>query len=71
MDHAISIPTTIFVLYKTLHFLPLESRNYLVGILLKKYFYQLFFSWSFNIRDIFIALMLYQIEYAYIQKKMI
>jgi hypothetical protein len=30
--------------------------------------YRLFFSWSYNIRDLFMALFLYQIEYLYIIK---
>lgn len=32
----------------------------------KKYIYKFFFSWSYNIRDLFVALFLYQIEYIYI-----
>ena len=31
-----------------------------------KFFYQLFFSWSYNIRDVFIALFLYQVEYFFV-----
>ena len=31
-----------------------------------KFFYNLFFSWSYNIRDVFIALLLYQFEYLYV-----
>ncbi len=71
IDHALSAPTSLFMLYKTLHFLPLDARNHILQEILKKYFYKLFFSWSFNIRDIFIALFLYQIEYSYIQKNIL
>ena len=31
-------------------------------------FYQLFFSWSYNIRDVFIALFLYQVEYFFVMR---
>ena len=66
IDHAVSSPTSLFLLYKTLHYLPLDARNHVISEILKKFFYQLLFSWSYNIRDIFIALLLYQIEFAYI-----
>ena len=40
----------------------------IVSEIFRRYFYPLFFNWSYNIRDVFIALFLYQIEYCYIQK---
>lgn len=68
IDHSVSVPRTFYLLYKTLHFFPIDQSSILIQELLKKYFYQFFFSWSYNIRDVFIALMFYQIEYFYIMK---
>jgi len=68
MDHSLSIPRTLHLLYRTLHYFPIEQRSIIVQDLLKKFLYQLFFSWSYNIRDLFIALILYQVEYLYIVK---
>lgn len=68
IDHSITIPRTIYVLYKTLHFLPIDQRSYIIYEILNKHFYQLFFSWSFTVRDVFVALCLYQIEFAYLEK---
>jgi hypothetical protein len=53
------MPRTLHFLYRTLHFLPIEQRNLLVHMIFKKHIYKLFFSWSFNIRDLLFALMLY------------
>lgn len=68
MDHSVSTPRTLYTLFKTLHFFPIDQKNTIVQKLLKAYFYQFFFSWSYNIRDVFISLLLYQIEYGYLQK---
>lgn len=64
MDHSVSTPRTIHLLFKTLHYFPLEQRAIIIIELFSmKYFYPLFFSWSYNIRDVFIAFVLYQVEY--------
>ncbi|CDW82182.1 UNKNOWN [Stylonychia lemnae] len=68
IDHSISTPRTLYLIYRTMHFFPLDQRIIIVQQLLKRYFYQLIFSWSFNIRDIFMSLFLYQIEYQFINK---
>jgi Protein of unknown function (DUF1765) len=66
LEHSLSIPRTLHLLYRTLHYFPIEQRSVLVQELFHKFFYQLFFSWSYNIRDLFMALLLYQIDYFYI-----
>jgi len=68
MDHSVSTPRTLWCLYKTLHYYPADNRNVLVEELLKKMFFKLFFSWSYNIRDLFYSLLLYQIEYSLVDK---
>lgn len=69
IDHSVTIPRTLHLLYRTLHYLPIDLRTTLVHDIFKKQnLYRLFFSWSFNIRDLFMALFLYQIEYLYIIK---
>lgn len=66
LDHSLSIPRTLHLLYRTLHFFPIEQRALLILEIFKKFLYRLFFSWSYNIRDLFVALFLYQIEYLYV-----
>jgi hypothetical protein len=66
LDHSLSIPRTLHLLYRTLHFFPIEQRALLIQEIFKKFLYRLFFSWSYNIRDLFVAFFLYQIEYLYI-----
>jgi Protein of unknown function (DUF1765) len=69
IDHSVTIPRTLHLLYRTLHYLPIDLRTTLVHDIFKKQnLYRLFFSWSYNIRDLFMALFLYQIEYLYIIK---
>jgi len=68
MDHSVSTPRTLYMLFKTLHFFPIDQRNSIIQKLLKNYFYQFFFSWSYNIRDVYIALLLYQLEYGFVQR---
>lgn len=59
MEHAVTIPRTLHLLYRTLHYIPIEQRSLIVQDIFKKYIYKLLFSWSYNIRDLFIALLLY------------
>ncbi|CDW79777.1 UNKNOWN [Stylonychia lemnae] len=68
IDHSITIPRTMYVLYKTLHFLPIDQRSFIINEVLSKFFYKLFFSWSYTVRDVFMSLLLYQIEYAYFHR---
>lgn len=68
IEHSVSTPKTLFLLYRTFHFFPIEQRSIIIQELFKRFLYTLFFNWSFNIRDLFIALMLYQFEYLYIVK---
>jgi hypothetical protein len=67
MEHSVSTPRTLHLLFKILHYFPLDQRAIIVQELFSvKFFYQLFFSWSYNIRDVFIALFLYQVEYFFV-----
>jgi len=67
MDHSVSTPRTLHLLFKTLHYFPIDQRAAVIQeIFSQKYFYGLFFSWSYNIRDVFIAFLLYQIEYLFV-----
>jgi hypothetical protein len=67
MEHSVSTPRTLHLLFKTLHFFPIDARSTIIQeIMSSKIFYSLFFSWSYNIRDVFIALILYQVEYFYL-----
>jgi hypothetical protein len=67
MDHSVSTPRTLHLVFKTLHYFPLDARSVLIQELLSwKQVYSLLFSWSYNIRDLFIALFLYQIEFYYL-----
>lgn len=67
MDHSVSTPRTLHLLFKTLHYFPIDQRaNVIQEILAQKLFYGLFFSWSYNIRDVFIAFLLYQVEYFFV-----
>lgn len=66
LEHSVSTPRTIHLLYKTLHYFPIDLKCSMILTLFKSNFYDLFFNWSYNIRDLFMALILYQIEYFFI-----
>jgi len=70
IEHSVTIPRVLHLLFRSLHYLPIDLRTQIVQeVLFKKAtLYKLFFSWSYNIRDLFMALMLYQVEYMYIVK---
>jgi hypothetical protein len=68
MHHSLSTPRAIHLLYRTLHYFPLEQRGLLVQEIFKKHLYPLFFSWSYHIRDLFMAFLLYQVEYTYLMR---
>ena len=64
LDHAISGSKCLWMLYKILHIFPLDSRWILVEHLFGERFYRLFFHWSWNIRQVFYHLFLYQLVFA-------
>lgn len=67
IEHTISTPRTLYLFFKTLHLMPLDQRSLIIQELLtKKQLHKLFFSWSYAIRDLFFAVLLYQIEYLYV-----
>jgi hypothetical protein len=60
IDHSISTTRTLHLVFKTIHYFPLDSRSLVIQELLQpKIFYSMLFSWSYNIRDLYIALLLY------------
>lgn len=59
IDHHVSKSRVLWFLYKTLHYFPLEQKIIIVQELLRKYFYDFFFNWSYTVRDLFMALLLY------------
>ena len=70
IDHSISVPRTLYLIYRTLHFFPLEYRSQIIlSLLHPSRFHTLLFSWSYNIRDIFLSLLLYQVEYLYLNAR--
>ena len=69
MEHSISTPFSLNLIYKTFHFVPLDLRiKEVVMLYSSTNFYRLFFSWSYSTRDIFQALMLFQIEQTFMHK---
>ena len=64
LDHAISGSKCLWMLYKILHIFPLDSRWILVEHLFGERFYRLFFHWSWNIRQVFYHLFLYQLVFS-------
>lgn len=59
IDHHLSTSRTLWCIYKTLHLFPVDQRCHIVYDIFKKHFHKLFFSWSYNIRDVFYDLIVY------------
>eukprot|EP00347_Sterkiella_histriomuscorum_P013888 403362980 len=64
IDHSMTIPKTLYLLYKTLHYYPIDQRCVIVHDLIDKFFYRLFFNWSYTVREVLVSFLLYQVEYA-------
>eukprot|EP00347_Sterkiella_histriomuscorum_P020965 403335778 len=63
VDHNLSTTKVLWSLYKTLSIFPLEQRLILTHEFIRKYFYRFFFHWSYNIREVFFMLLLYEIDF--------
>lgn len=59
LDHCISISKVLSMLYRTMHFYPLENKNQIISEVLKKYFYKFFFHWSYNTREMLYLIVFY------------
>jgi hypothetical protein len=64
-DHAISTPKCLWLIYKIFHIFPLHQQLTLTKMLFEKRFGSLFFSWSWNIRNVYNKLLLYQLVHVY------
>ena len=71
IEHSLAIPAVLYMLFRTLHFFPIDHKNTIVQEIFTKHFHQLMYSWSFNVRELFSALLLYQVEYLYIEKTLL
>ena len=67
-QHSISTPKWLWLIYKTFHVFPLHEQCILVSKLLKENLMKLFFTWSWNIRDVFIKIFFYQLSRTYSSK---
>jgi len=70
-DHAISTQKCLWMIYKTFHIYPLSDQLILAELLLEKKFDSLFFSWSWNIRNVFHKIYLYQFHNVFENKNVI
>lgn len=64
-DHAITTPKALWLIYKIFHIFPLHQQHTLSVILFEKKFYQLFYNWSWNIRNVYHKLFIYQLFHVY------
>lgn len=55
------------MIYKSLHLFPAEAKEELITLLIKKYFYKLFFSWSWNVRSLVTHVLLYQLHFIHFE----
>lgn len=68
-DHEIGVHRTLLLLYHNLQKFPLAKRFTLIDNLLsKELFHRLFFHWSYNVRQVFCKVMMFQLEYFFVIK---
>ena len=66
-DHLILRTKCLWMIYKSLHLFPAEAKEELISLIVNKYFYSLFFSWSWNVRSIISYLLLYQLHFIHFE----
>lgn len=55
------------MIYKSLHLFPAEAKEELIALVVNKYFYKLFFSWSWNVRSLITHVLLYQLHFIHFE----
>lgn len=55
------------MIYKSLHLFPAEAKEELITLLIKRYFYYLFYSWSWNVRSLITHVLLYQLHFIHFE----
>lgn len=55
------------MIYKSLHLFPAEAKEELINLIVNKYFYTLFYSWSWNVRSLITHLLLYQLHFIHFE----
>lgn len=66
-DHLILRTKWLWMIYKSLHLFPAEAKEELINLIVKKYFYKLFFSWSWNVRSLVTHVLLYQLHFIHFE----
>ncbi len=66
-DHLIVRTRCLFLIYNTLHLFPVESKFEIMTLILDEFFFELFFSWSWNVRTITNMVLLYQFHFINIE----
>jgi hypothetical protein len=55
------------MIYKSLHLFPAEAKEELIGLIVNKNFYKLFYSWSWNVRSLVTHVLLYQLHFIHFE----
>ena len=66
-DHLILRSKCLWMIYKSLHLFPAEAKEELINLIVNKYFYSLFYSWSWNVRSLITHLLLYQLHFIHFE----
>jgi len=70
LDHGTSTASVIWLLYQTLHVIPADIQDVLLGNLLApNTFFRFFFHWSWNVRRSFFYLFYFQLHRNLIDSK--
>ena len=64
-EHAVSTPRCLWLIYQIFHIFPLHQQKKLAEILFEDKFNELFFNWSWNVRNMYSKLYLYQLYQVY------
>lgn len=64
-EHAVSTPKCLWLIYHIFHIFPLYQQKELAEKLFSERFNQLFFNWSWNVRNVYMKLYLYQLYHVY------
>lgn len=62
-DHSLTVAKLIWLYYKNIDIMSIEHINEISILLIKRYFFNIFFHWSWDVRNIFYYMILYQIHF--------